>query len=155
MKSSSPIIVVKPSQAPQGDVRIFEYGVRLDSTCIDAADAQIKAARALYYELVAATRGIYDEMQAFVVSKAGESAQQLQTQIDDLSIRFDAARAANDESAMRDYAGQGACFGESSRRSSNRLVPLTRTPSSGTLRGLAKARAATPTKSAAQPWMLG
>jgi hypothetical protein len=85
-------------------VRVYEYGVRLDKTCLDAAHAQIRASRALYNNLVATMCEIYGAMQVFVLDKAGEGAQRLQAQIDALTLRFDAARAADSEAAMREIA---------------------------------------------------
>jgi hypothetical protein len=95
---------ITPAQLPSGDTLIYEYGVRLDRDCLPAINDQITKARALYNELVACIRSVIGEMRAFVLSKAGPEAQACQTEIDALNAAFDAARAANDEDAMRTIA---------------------------------------------------
>ncbi len=92
---------IRPSQAPRGDVLVYEYGVRLDEDCLASVSEQIIKARRLYNELVASIRGIVSGLQTFVLSHAGEDAQRLQAEIETLSERFAEAKAANDEDAMK------------------------------------------------------
>lgn len=95
---------IKPSILPQGNVLIYEYGARLDKDCIQAASDQIFKARRLYNDLVAAIRDNVNRMNAFVLEKAGPDAMRCQTEIDRLNEEFAAARAANDEDAMKRIA---------------------------------------------------
>lgn len=69
---------IKPSLLPQGNVLIYEYGVRLDKDCIQAAGDQIIKSRRLYNDLVAAIRGIVTELTAFVLEKSGPDARRCQ-----------------------------------------------------------------------------
>ncbi|WP_018079340.1 hypothetical protein [Thiobacillus denitrificans] len=99
---------IKPSLLPQGNVLIYEYGARLDKDCIQAVGDQIIKSRRLYNDLVATIRGIVTEMKAFVLEKSGPDAQRCQEEIDALNAAFDAARAENNEDAMK-------CIAESRR----------------------------------------
>lgn len=92
---------IKPIQSPSGDVLIYEYGIRLDKDCLDAANTQINQARRLYNEIVASVRGIASDMRAFVLDKAGAAAQSLQAEIDFLTAQFDVAKADNNEESMK------------------------------------------------------
>lgn len=95
---------IKPSLPPQGNVLIYEYGARLDKNCIQAANGQIFKARRLYNDLVAEIRDIVNNMNVFVLEKAGADAIRCQADIDRLTEEFEAARAANDEEAMKQVA---------------------------------------------------
>ena len=88
------------------DVRVYEYGVRLDPECIAAADEQVRKARVLYNNIVASMRRIHDEMQAWVIDRAGEDGHRIQARLDALNEQFAAAKAANDEPAMKAVASQ-------------------------------------------------
>lgn len=83
---------------------VIEYGARLYPESQQRADAEIRRARALYNTLVAEMRSIFDEMQAFVVDKAGSEAQSLAQRIDVLSGAFKAAKATDDEPEMKRIA---------------------------------------------------
>lgn len=95
---------IKPSLLPQGNVLIYEYGVRLDKACVPAVNDQIFKARRLYNDLVAAIRSTVNDMRAFVLEKSGPEAVRCQAEIDRLNDEFAAARAANDEEAMKRVA---------------------------------------------------
>jgi hypothetical protein len=81
--------------------KTYEYGVRLDDGVRVAVWDQIIRARRLYNELIAAMRGIYDEMQAFTIERAGTEAAALLARIQALNEAFKAARADNDEPRMK------------------------------------------------------
>ena len=144
---------IKPSLLPQGNVLIFEYGARLDKDCIQAAGDQIIKSRRLYNDLVAAIRDIVTEPKAFVLEKSGPDARRCQEEIDTLNAAFAAARAENDEEAMKRVAaarrGSGVSWLPLSRKP-ERITGLRSSPC--TYPGLAKTAPATRTRSAAKRW---
>lgn len=89
---------------PSANVRVYEYGVRLDSSAQQAVIDQIMMARHAYNEIIACMRQVVDELQAFVIHHAGEHAQSVQNQLELKSAEFVAARAQNDEAAMKRIA---------------------------------------------------
>lgn len=97
---------ISPGKVPAGDVLIYEYGVRLDKECLEAANDQVMKARRLYNDLVACIRDIVGQMNEFVLQSAPAEARQLQQRIDELNAQFDEARARNDEDAMKAVAQQ-------------------------------------------------
>lgn len=88
---------------PVGTV-IYEYGCRVDRSCIPAIDEQVRSARKLYNDIVETMRRAWDEAQALVMARAGEPAAALALQIETATERFQAARAANDSAAMEKIA---------------------------------------------------
>lgn len=95
---------IEIGKIPSADVVIYEYGVRLDKECEQAAGDQIMKARRLYNALVACIRGIVADLQSFVVREAGPEAQALQLQIDALGDAFAQAKARSDEPTMKQVA---------------------------------------------------
>lgn len=95
---------LSPGKQTAGDSVVYEYGVRLDAECTAAAHEQIRLARALYNDLVATTRDIVEQMQTFVLENAEPRARELVARVDELNADFAAARAANDEAAMKQVA---------------------------------------------------
>ncbi len=91
-------------KVPDGAVLVYEYGVRLDKESQKLAGDQIAMARRLYNDLVAAIRDIVDGLQAFVLSRAGSAANDIQERLQALSVAFDAARARDDRAAMKRIA---------------------------------------------------
>ena len=89
-----------PVVLPSNDVRVYEYGVRLDPESAPLADAQIVMARRLYNEIVAAMRQVHAEMSQWVLERAGEEAIALNARAEQLFEAFRAAKAANDPEAM-------------------------------------------------------
>ncbi|WP_414039481.1 hypothetical protein ACJU26_09835 [Acidithiobacillus sp. M4-SHS-6] len=67
---------------------------------------QIKKARALYNQIIAVMREVYDEMQIFVRDRLPAESQERLQRIEQLNAAFTAARADNDEARMRDVAAQ-------------------------------------------------
>lgn len=98
---SATIAQIMPRQAPFTDVVIYEYGVLVDKSCVEAAGQQIIKARQLYNNLVALMRDTVQALQAFVLEQAGEEARQLNSEIEALNEQFAAAKAANDEAALK------------------------------------------------------
>lgn len=104
---------------PTQDVRVYEYGLRLVPETAAIANDQIMLARRLYNDIVAAMRSTYDEMDAWVLERAGDGARDLQRQLELVNLSFDAAKARNDESLMKEVATTrrglwkelGACLG--------------------------------------------
>jgi len=97
---------ITPVLPPTGDVLVYEYGARVDADCIPAVNDQIHKARRLYNDLVARIRDIVNEMRDFVLQHAGPEALALQSRIDALTEAFDAARADDDEDAMKLIAAE-------------------------------------------------
>lgn len=95
---------ITPAAIPNGDSIIYEYGIRIDRESIALAAAQIALSRRLYNDIVAAIRHIVEELQAFVIERAGDEAKALQAKIAELSEAFDAAKATDNESAMKQIA---------------------------------------------------
>lgn len=83
---------------------VIEYGARLDSNSEKWVDQEILRARALYNDLVAEMRAIYEEMQAFVLEKAGPDAQAIAQRIEAATEAFQAAKATSDEPTMQRIA---------------------------------------------------
>lgn len=96
-QSSTSVI---PGKTPPGNVMIFEYGARLDKTCVDAVFEQIWKSRRLYNDIIADIRRVFFEAQRFTIEKAGPEAQALNAEIAVLNEAFAAARTARDEAAM-------------------------------------------------------
>lgn len=92
------------SKPPAGDVLVYEFGARLDPESIPAVSEQITLARRMYNDVVAFIRDTVAEAHAVVLAHAGPEAVSLQAQIDALTESFKAAKAADDEAAMKDIA---------------------------------------------------
>jgi Zn finger protein HypA/HybF involved in hydrogenase expression len=94
-----------PDQVDSG-VLVYEYGVRVDKDCDKVVWDQIQKARKLYNEIVATMRETYDEMNTFVLSRAGDEAKTLYKEIEALSVKFMAAKASEDKEGMKEIAQQ-------------------------------------------------
>lgn len=95
---------VAPGQVPHGDIFIYEFGVRLDPDCADAVSEQILKARRLYNELIAAIRQTVDGLQSFVLNRSGSEAEKVSALIGELNTKFAAAKADDNEDAMKRIA---------------------------------------------------
>lgn len=104
--AQAPKLKLEAEISSGSDIRVYEYGVRLDHESAQAAHEQIFKARRLYNDIIAAIRGIFDEMQAFVLAHAGDEARSIHAQVLALNESFDQARAANDEPAMKEIASR-------------------------------------------------
>jgi DNA-directed RNA polymerase subunit RPC12/RpoP len=93
-----------PAHAPDTSVRVYEYGIRLDRESIEHAEQQVHTARRLYNDLVAAMRSIYEEMQEWVLERAGDEGRAAYQRIQALNEGFARAKKANDEDAMKQAA---------------------------------------------------
>lgn len=102
--TEAPSHTITPALPAQGDVRVYEFGCRLDKESVAAAVDQIFMARRLYNALIACERDIVGEMRAFVIEKAGPEAAAADERIERLNAAFAAARADNDEGEMRNVA---------------------------------------------------
>lgn len=96
--------MIKIAKTKSSDVCIYEFGVRVDKECVKAVDEQIRKARALYNNLVAVIQAIVTEQNAFILDLAGNEAKTLNIEIDRLTEQFLAARANQDEVAMKQIA---------------------------------------------------
>ncbi|OJW42488.1 MAG: hypothetical protein BGO50_01780 [Rhodanobacter sp. 67-28] len=97
---------ITPASLPQGDVRIYEFGARLDKDCLEAANDQFFKAHQLYNELVACMQGTLRDMQAYLLENAGQEAQSAQARVEALNEALSAAKAANDEDTMKAVASE-------------------------------------------------
>lgn len=88
----------------QGQQIIYEYGVRVDADSEQAIGEQIRKARAMYNNIIAVMRGIYDEMQTFILENASQEARDLVAKIERHGEDFQAAKAKNDKEAMKEIA---------------------------------------------------
>ncbi|MDA8114212.1 MAG: zinc ribbon domain-containing protein [Acidithiobacillus sp.] len=88
----------------QGRQIIYEYGVRVDADSERAIGEQIRKARAMYNEIVAVMRTIYEEMQVFVLEHATPEARDLVERIERHNADFKAAKAGDDRQAMLEIA---------------------------------------------------
>lgn len=97
---------IKPADLRPNNVRVYEYGVRLDAESISVADAQVAKARTLYNNLVEVMRRIHAEMNAWVMAASGPEVAALHERIESLLERFMQARAANDDLDMANAASE-------------------------------------------------
>lgn len=110
---------------PPGNVRVFEYGVRLDAEAVQAVHEQLWMAHSLYNEIVAIMRSCHEQAQAIVLEAAGEPAQRLLADIDACTAEFAAAKAEDDEDRMQEAAAKRR---EARRELWALLAPLRRHP---------------------------
>jgi len=92
---------ITPAKFQDTSISIYEFGCRLDKDCQEAVWDQIQKSRLLYNDLVAIIRGVVEELQAFVLEKSGSEAQALHATIEGLNVEFAAAKAIDDEAAMK------------------------------------------------------
>lgn len=97
-------MAIKVAPAKQNEVIIFEYGARVDKDCMDAVTNQIMKARRLYNDLVASIRDTIMAMNAEVLARAGDHAQELNARIESLTADFTAAKGADDKEGMKRIA---------------------------------------------------
>ena len=95
---------VTPANISSGDAIIYEYGIRIDKEAAALAASQISMSRRLYNDIVACMRDTVVKLQAFVIERAGSEAQAIQDEIAALTEAFDAAKAEDDELAMKRIA---------------------------------------------------
>src|SRR5574337_411266 len=93
-----------PALTPDTSVRVYEYGIRMDKEAVEHAVQQVIMARLLYNDIVAAMRRVYDEMQAFVLERCDDAGRAAHMRVTTLNEAFDAAKADNDEAAMKRVA---------------------------------------------------
>ena len=94
------------ADAQEGSMRVYQYGLRLDTECVAAADAQVHMARLLYNNIIAEMRTLWESMQAWTLSVAGPEGAAAQDRVAALNTAFDAARAANNEDQMKLVAAE-------------------------------------------------
>lgn len=87
-----------------GTQLVYEYGCRIADDSEKHVWEQIRKSRALFNEIIATMRRIYDEMQPFVMDRAGDDARSLMADIEKENEAFAAAKANNDESGMKSAA---------------------------------------------------
>lgn len=83
---------------------VYKYGIRLNLESIEWVDEQIRLSRQLYNQIIEKMREIHQEMQSFTIAQAGPEGQALQDMIEQLNLTFNAAKANNDEPAMKQIA---------------------------------------------------
>lgn len=82
----------------------YKYGVVLDDETIPLVWEQIRLARELYNDLVAAMRITHADMQQFVLDHAGEDAKVIAGNIELLNDAFKVAKAAQDDAGIKRIA---------------------------------------------------
>ena len=97
MKTSIPVL-------PAGDVLVYKFGCRVDADCLPVVNEQIALARRMYNDLVAEIRRAVDARSQRSFELAGAPAIEIRDQIETLNQAFAAARAVNDEDAMKSVA---------------------------------------------------
>jgi len=89
------------SSQPGAETMVFEYSIRLDKECEPLVWNQISMARKLYNNLIAAMRATYNEMNEFVLERAGEEAAKLNTEISELIEQFKIAKKEQNEEGIK------------------------------------------------------
>lgn len=84
----------------------YEYGVRLDASCLPCVAEQIHLMRQTYNEMIAVMREMHAASQAWQLSMAGPEAKALSDRIDLLNVAFKEARATQDEDQMKSVAAE-------------------------------------------------
>lgn len=97
---------IETGRIPDGEILIYEYGVRLDKEAVKSACDQIGKARHLYNDVIAVIREIMECMQEFALSQAGPAAGDLRARIDTFTAAFDEAKARDDRKAMQKIADE-------------------------------------------------
>lgn len=91
---------------PTAETLVYKFGCRLDPECLPIVTEQITLARRLYNDLVADMQKALNARSAHEYELAGAPAQSIRDKIEALNTEFAAARASNDESAMKAIATQ-------------------------------------------------
>ncbi|ROZ78366.1 zinc ribbon domain-containing protein [Ramlibacter sp. WS9] len=99
--ASGHAVQINPLVSPPPDVLVYEFGARLDDECAGAVFEQIRKARFLYNSLVERIRFIHEEMNAWVLERAGPDARDLQTRLTGCEHDIGAARSRSDVAALR------------------------------------------------------
>ena len=95
---------IHPAKLLDSNILTYEYGVRLDKECSQAAAEQIIKARRLYNEIVATIRTIVEDMNLFLLQQGGPAAAKIQAQIEAFNEAFVVAKADKDEEGMKRIA---------------------------------------------------
>lgn len=98
--------IIKPGDSRPSNVRVYEYGVRLDAETVPLADAQIFKARALYNAIMEAMRRTHAQMTDWVLERGGPEIVALRDRLAATADAFSQARAQNDEAGMMAAAAQ-------------------------------------------------
>lgn len=102
MTEPSPILT--PAALPLTDALVYEYGVRIDEESCQPLHDELFAAHQLYNSIIAAMHDVVRGIDATYLSAAGDEARALQARIDEFDAAFKAAKAADDEDAMKAVA---------------------------------------------------
>lgn len=72
-------LLIEPWISAPADIVVYEFGARLDENCAAAAAAeQIAKARRLYNTVIGCIRAVHEEMNVWVLERAGLRAKALQ-----------------------------------------------------------------------------
>ncbi|MHB8744254.1 MAG: hypothetical protein ACYC9L_14170 [Sulfuricaulis sp.] len=97
-------VQVAPADPTNGNVRIYEFGLKLDRDTVTLVGDQIAKSRRLYNELVACMRSVLDELRTYILDKGGPEAKKAHEEVLALNDAFAAARAAKDEEGRKHVA---------------------------------------------------
>ncbi|GAB4059099.1 hypothetical protein [Uliginosibacterium sediminicola] len=95
---------IAPALPTNRNVRVYEFGIRVDKDALPAIQQQIALSRRLYNRQVERIGVIVNQMREFVIERAGDGARQSQERVDALSAAFADAKARDDEPAMKQIA---------------------------------------------------
>lgn len=99
--TSGQSVQINPLISPPPEVLVYEFGARLDDECAGAAFEQIRKARLLYNALVGRIRLVHEEMNAWVLERAGPVANDLQARLTGCEHDIGAAKSRSDVAALR------------------------------------------------------
>lgn len=87
-------------------VRVFEYGARVDPECWEHVHDQMRRGRDCYNAIAAAINHVIDDAYAWLAEQAGDEMQQLSQRISTLNDAWMAARALDDRTACEAVAAE-------------------------------------------------
>lgn len=104
-------LVIEPRVCAPPDIVVYEFGARLDASCRAAASEQIDKAQRLYNTVIGCIRDVHNQMNAWVLERAGLHAQALQAQFAACEQEIASARAANEFERLRLLSPQRVAIG--------------------------------------------
>ncbi len=104
-------LVIEPRVCAPPDIVVYEFGARLDASCQAAASEQIDKAQRLYNAVIGCIRDVHNQMNAWVLERAGLHAQGLQAQLAACEQEIASASARNEFERLRLLSPQRVAIG--------------------------------------------
>jgi hypothetical protein len=104
-------LLIEPWMSAPPEIVVYEFGARLDVGCQAAASEQIHKARRLYNDVIGCIRGVHDQMNAWVLERAGPRAQALQAQLAACEQEIASAKVTAEFERLRLLAPQRLALG--------------------------------------------